>query len=554
MNTSKICVSLLAFLQLSGNLGAVAQAPFFGGPPPVIPPTPPTPVIIQNPTVSTTPIAPTITNTPVVQVTPRVNIPSFTLPSGLILPTDTLSKQANLSGNRVTSKGGKVPERVFEITDLESFLGENDWHHGTAQEWLPQLDSADAFVEEAGTVEAESSILPISYHASPDQPGAGPSILQQEPKPILLKLTSAYRDLHVFTGANQALVEGETVMTAAAGTIVSSHKDFFTLHMGSLSIDTGNTAARIATRIGGIKIEPQSTCEIDYQPGKRLVIRSLQGPKISVRAKLLSLPDRIIEGVPGEQISINLDNQAAVNGERIVHEICQATPLQQDLGHRFSGEGAKLMHRMSEHLVSAKQIPAATPNHEAKTTTCAPLHLIASEDSYLTTTSKGQLGLLAGRFFISAETAQIIQLRTGDVYMQPHSVAAIEAGQGLMRVQCCTDAKSVIVVTRKYGVPMHWGMESLILDHQATWEEAIPKDGVGRRAFEIHKKDAKEIVLSDFQLSSLLSKSAHLAGVRTPVHARNALLKEKLLRIAASLQVVTAGHGGYQVSQQPKQQ
>lgn len=537
-------LALCLLLGVGSNNCAMAQASFTGAP--TRAPQGPNPAGFSTPNLGTTPSARVNTPTNIPLLSPTM--------TGVILPTDTLLRNIQVSGaqvgpnasqasNKVTEK---APERVLAIDNLDEFLADNSWNGEKAQDWLNSFSETDAYLEESDFNEKERALIPILWQG---EAKAEQGSTQSDMRPVVLKLSKNYRELHIFTAANQTLVDGETVMTAAEGTIVSSHHDYSTLHMGELSLDTGKEVARIATKVAGVKVEPESTCEIDYQPGKMLIVRALQGHGTCLKIKVLALPDRIIEVQAGEEICLDLEKQGVAEEEKIVRQKCHLTHLQKALAHKFAGEGSKLLQRMSEHLVEAKQLPPEDKQaHEARAKTIAPMQLIAAEDSYLTTTAKGQIGLLSGRFLICTESQQIIQAKLGDVYMQPHSVAAIEAGQGLMRVQCCTEPKSVLLVSKKYGIPMQWGMESLVVDHPATWEEAIPKDGIGRRAFEIHQREQHNFVLSDFHLITLLSHAPHLSLLRKPSHNRHAMLKERLLKTAASLQLVTSSHGQYQIN------
>lgn len=380
MNPLRTSCSILICLQLSANLSAFAQA--FTPPPPRITPQPvfnaPAAIQIQ----SAPQAAPTssLTPAPLVNIVTPVNLSGFTIPTGTILPTDSLSHSLRLHYSQAGKSGGAVnagkpgPQRVVDIDDIKSFLSKNEWTHGLAEPWLERLDIMSAPSEEIGSIEAESQYLPIAYTQAPTD---------SRDIPMLLKLGSLYRELQIFSEPNQLLLEEDTVITGTPGTILSSHPTFFTLHAGSLIADTGATPGKIATRLGGIKIEPNSVCEIVYDPGKRLLIRAVQGNGIVARCKFSTLTDKVVEAKVGEQISIDLANQGIHDAERIVYEKCASSELQECLAtHKFCGHEAKLMERLRAHVANGITSRATGASHEAKCVPSAPLHLVASENDH----------------------------------------------------------------------------------------------------------------------------------------------------------------------------
>lgn len=503
---------------------------------------------------------PTKVETPVIPVETRTEIktPQFQNPfggaglfgAGTILPTDTLLRNVHLNGSgdeEYEDSGGKqefgaaTPGRVFAFSDLKNFLLENGWDGEIASDWLLDFNPDKAVEEDAGNDDGQlPTLIPIAYQEA--------AVSASDAQPVVLKVNRSCRELQIFSQANQVLCRKEQLLAGAPGTILSEHADYLTLHMGSLVIDSGKSQCNVATKIAGLKIEKNSTCQIEYLPEDKLVVRALYTDKGSAaKIKLAKGSDRVIELRQGEELSLNLHNPAG--SAAVLSKIEQKPNV---LSGKFAGDDSKYINRMEKRLEKsgfAQAQKQAELEAGAIAVAAGPISALASEDSCLTANARGEVALLSGRILFHTNSKQILQSRLGDIYMQPGAIAAVEAKNGMLRVQCCTEPRSVLLVSKKFGTPLHWGMEAMIVDHAATWEEAFPTDGVARRSFEIHRMNSNNCVLSDFQMFSLLKKASHLAPIRKPANDEQFELRNRLLKTAAALQLVTGKKGNYQVRQ-----
>ncbi len=532
-----------------------AQAQSLTTPPanPLIPPTGP-----PGPTNTSTPITSTIPQTKAVELeTPRaiqnqvndLNLPLIAPFTGTILPTDTLignPKPGSFPGlNSIVA--GKA-RKMIEFADKHEFLAKHGWKGKEASDWLKNFPTKDAYVEKIGE-ENGSQLLPVAWKFS-EQVTKGPG------SGLILQVNESCRELQIFSSDNQLISDNDSLLSGKVGSVLTQHEDFLTVHAGGVLIDTGSKSKSIACKHAGIKVEKYSNCTFEYLPGNKLLLRAnCSESPLCARVKLAALPERIFELKAGQELVLDLKTH-----DLKIDKSENKSNLLEDfkvLKNNFNGLQGKLVERTRFKLQAAGLLPEITEaviqqagkkSRERPIKANSPLMAIASPESALTINSDGAVGLFCGRFFFSSEAEQLVQSNLADLYMKAGSAASVEADAGLLRVQCCSDPKSAILVSDKSGIPLHWGLETLILDHAATWTEAMPADGVGRRAFEVQPLAGNSCVFADFHIGSLLGRAEHLQTVRKPVFLRHLELKNRLLKTAAALQVVTAQHGNYQIT------
>lgn len=463
-----------------------------------------------------------------------------------ILPTDSLMRQIEIGsagGERLQSGIPQVlaSRRVKEFGTLSKFLRANNWKGQEAENWMQNLDLDNARYFDLYTAEIPSEFKSISWIEQANlQLPAMP--LSADREPLLLQVSNSWRELFVFNQDYQALDDSnlKSLLLGKRGAVVCKEKDCITLQQGEILVDAGSDAQLVALKDAAVRMEKNSSCSIDYKPGEELRIRSLfsHDPQ-ALKLKLRYLPTKVITLNPGEELNLNLRKGASCEYQTNKFEEPDFVSL---AAHAANSEKSR---RFLSRLGLRKELSRSGGSKEDLS---SPLRLIAESGSLIHCRPDGKIGLIGGRFFLVSGADQIVQAKQADLYLKENSAAHVEVRNGLMRVQCFSDPKSVLLVQGKSGIPMHWGLESLILDHQASWGEALPADGVGRRAFEIHAGSGSNIVFSDFHIGSLLLQTSYLLSLRKPSNHWHHAVQERLLKTAAALQVVTAKHGSYHIN------
>jgi hypothetical protein len=546
----------ISFMPTVSYAQSFTGGPFTPGVKPIVTaPIAPTfnPQVIQQTTAPAPPVQTQATNQPAVRNfdTP-VNFPAIF--GNTILPTDTLPRTADLPSG-LGHEDSKVGEpRTYEFGDLSVFLKGQGWNGGIADADGPELDEADAVIEDTSYGES-AGIVPIRYPQSVDDAAGSHFQLCSQAdvqQPVIIRVNEATKHLWVFTENNQfetgnILGCEDAFVSGLPGAVLGSRNGMLTLHKGVLIVDSGAESLKLATRAAGLKLPADSTAMVDYKPGRSVAVRILSchgDGKAKIR--LASQPDHVFELVAGEQLSVDIrEGSATADASSIVTNF----PLigyVNSMPREVSGSASGRYKRMYAHVCGSEQVNRShSENADKVLVAAAPVSLFSSEGTRFIAADTGHIGLLSGKVLVTSHAAQIIRTQMGDVYMQKNAVVSMERWQGELRVQCCSAPKSTILVSDKFGVPMTWGIETLILDHQPTWNDAFPNDGVGRRCFELHNLKMNNCIISDFSLPHLIVKGNHFHDLRTDNHDEARQLRAQLLKTAAALMIVTGYKGQY---------
>jgi hypothetical protein len=510
----------------------------FIAPPPRVTPTP-----TVTPQLPSTP-----TNLPSFQ-TPNFTMPNVNVNGNAIIPTDVLNWGANLPGG-FTAEGGHSERVITEITDLEQFLKENGWMSGAVTEVDPDILADDGITIDTGFEDDLEKLIPISWNESGGEKAFMLCSEQPSIPHVIVRLSQNSNELMVFTKRNQfssaeRFGAEDALLSGFPGTVVSGKKQNLVLHKGQLVVDTGNTALKIATKAGGVKIEPNTTAIIEYQPTRSFSVIALASKSSTpVKARLAITADRVTELANQERLSIDLSKDGPAALESVDQSKVDVNNYVRTLPGKTIGSASKLIARMEKRVKLAAADKSKSSEESALMTT-EPVHLVGLDGSRVVASEGGSIALLEGRVFLHSQAPQIVRTKLGDAYLQGDSVNSLEVSNGQTRLLCCSEPKSSIFVANKHGIPMNWGMETVVTNHAPTWNDAVPNDGIGRRQFEMHKLNDLHCVMSDFSIHALMLKGRHLKSIRVPACSTHERLRDKLLKTAAALQVVTAKKGRY---------
>lgn len=521
---------------------ALAQANNFAGGP-FVPPK--QPVIVNTPAPQETPVV-----TP--QAAPRVE-QALTLPTlfgnTTITPADTLMRSFTIGENPGRQDAGE--QRSYRFDDIHAFLVEQGWQGELADGPFLEPEEGEAIIEDSNFI--DPSLTPVGYEHPIFK---ACSYAEGGEKPVVIRVNEPSQHMWVFTDNNQFISQAQScskdaLLSGLKGTVLSSNKDVLTIQKGCLIADAGNAELKIASKAAAIKLGSQSTAMIDYRPGNSIAIRILacpEGGKAKVR--LAINPTQTYELVPGDELRANLSNDA--NDESLVSQSQFALEnYLNSLPKSVSGAAASRFKRMEQHLArTAKTRKIESPNAPASLHTSFPLSIVASEGTRFIAADNGQVGILSGRVLLHAGSEQIVRTQLGDLYLQENSTVSVERWKGEFRAQCCSGPKSAIMVAENFGVPMNWGTEALLVDHEPGWADAFPNDGVGRRRFEMHKLKDSKCIISDFSLMALIAKGPHFKLLHKNAPEQTKELRNQLFKTAAALHVV-AGNKGQYLTQAP---
>lgn len=453
---------------------------------------------------------------------------------------------------------GELPDRVgngeqrsYRFDDLRAFMLEQGWHSELAEGNFVDPDESNAIIEDSNFL--DPALIPVSYENERSVFKAC-SYSEGEEKPVIILVNEPSQHFWVFTDTNQFVGQTQkcfkdALISGLKGTVLSSNKDILTLQKGCLIADSGKSELKIASKVAAVKLGFESTALIDYRPGNSVTIRVLACPNDGkAKVRLAIDPTKTYELSAGEELRANLQN--TTDEDRITRSTFSLENYLNSMPKSISGAAASRFHRMEHHLLKATRTDRTPNGAISGLHTNAPLNLVASEGARFIATDNGQIGIFSGRVLFHTDAEQIVRTQLGDLYLQEGAAVSVERWKGELRAQCCSGPKSAILVAENFGVPMNWGTEALLVDHEPGWNDAFPNDGVGRRRFEMHKLKSSKCIISDFSMMALIAKAPHFKLLHKNAPEQTRELRNQLFKTAAALQVI-AGKKGQYLTQAP---
>ncbi|MBI4533017.1 MAG: hypothetical protein HY711_03640 [Candidatus Melainabacteria bacterium] len=161
---------------------------------------------------------------------------------------------------------------------------------------------------------------------------------------------------------------------------------------------------------------------------------------------------------------------------------------------------------------------------------------------------RNRLNLISGEILVEATGSGVVSCPVAEVYVKRRSVVLFVARQGTMRCQVLWDAGigSVTIICHKHRVKLGPGDEALVTDHDPDYREIMMSDDIGRRRIKVHNLvEGKAITTAEFSLLQALERDPLLYDVFHSSNPHDKSLLENILKTAAVLDMVTAGHGYY---------
>lgn len=466
-----------------------------------------------------------------IQITEQsLNLPAF-IGNTTILPTDTLMGNFERSNFRETaSQNAKIS---YKFDDLSAFLKEEGWQ-GKIYTDSFKFNELNAIIEDSEFLNNEL-LGPLGRQEHPAELCSA-----SDSKQVVIRINEKSKHLWIFTESKQFLsgkAVKDAIISGRPGTVLGHKSDVLTLNKGQLLLDSGKQGLKLACRAAAMRIPAESSSIVQYLPDQLVQIRVLHCPEDSrVRVRLSAQSDKTFELRSGEEMTVDISEENTEIGTAPSN----ASSFFKSMPEQISG--VENYDRFLKHINS--ECANEKPRNQDKLSASAPVSLIGGDGSRFVATDDGQIALISGRLMLHNDSTQVLRTQMGDLYLQPDSTISAQRWQGEFRAQCCSKPKSAILVSEKFGVPMGWGTETLIVDHEPSWADAFPNDGIGRRRFEMHALKEGKCLISDFSMSAFLVKSPHCQLLRQ----RNEQLKDlrdELLKTAAALNVVTGYKGQY---------
>jgi hypothetical protein len=169
---------------------------------------------------------------------------------------------------------------------------------------------------------------------------------------------------------------------------------------------------------------------------------------------------------------------------------------------------------------------------------------IAGSDLTKYEVNGSELRLDSGSLLLEALTPSTIKLRLSEVQVKPKSLVFVRARDGCEHVFVLLGSAPVTV--GRHRTALNTGEEVVVTDHEPNYRDLVGQDDIGRRRVRLTPlPDKKCVALSEFSLIQAVEREPLIHELVHSPDAHDKALKDRLIKTAAVLNIVTARHGQY---------
>jgi hypothetical protein len=175
--------------------------------------------------------------------------------------------------------------------------------------------------------------------------------------------------------------------------------------------------------------------------------------------------------------------------------------------------------------------------------------IYAKPQSRLLHTAPGAIHLSKGEIFVNTNAAVEIKTEAATVQTTKGALASVKSIQGCTYVRACSGLGTVKVVVDKRIIELNPGEELVVTSHKQDESEMHPSDGLGRRFSHSMQIGQHHVTVNDFAIITLLTNSDSLASVAHSNDAAARKLMDRMLKTAATVDLVFKYRGAYTAKQ-----
>lgn len=183
--------------------------------------------------------------------------------------------------------------------------------------------------------------------------------------------------------------------------------------------------------------------------------------------------------------------------------------------------------------------------NEAKLATglvkCSPDADVVIHNSRLVTMNSGDV-------LVSAKQPLVVKSGSASVLIAKDVIALVSTRYGVTKIRNLNESRlnSMKVVVDGSVFPVRAGQETVIADDFQTMQMSVEQDSVNRRALSTFElPNGRQLMSCEFEPVTLIKNNEVL---RSMIHTRDRTDRaafNKIMKMAACLQIATASHGGY---------
>lgn len=382
--------------------------------------------------------------------------------------------------------------------------------------------------------------------------------------------------LSLFSSANQVLqgAKGQRI-GGGVGAMISHNEELVILHRGCIIVASGELPSNIQTRAGDLALKANSLVQID-DTGKHIRVSAVSGDKDSVCLRGGITNGQEVLANPGQELIISADGIeeeelicADGSVETLVLGSIEKRPnvarktyvAEQNTitdGPARAGRHVRLGNAMPGSFKSGvnsfdprqaelwNRLKLSTRDDES-----SPLQISALPGCQLEPSADGALNLIRGTVFVAPKNRAKLQTKFADLEIKRNGLVMVEHVDGISRIKALSGPDDVLVSCAGERMPLAPGQELLIADRAPSDVQINPADAIARRARSSNLSAGElNLILNDFSISSML----RYVGYRKMITSVDAKLFERVLKIAAVVELVGRGRGQYSYSALYQQQ
>jgi hypothetical protein len=152
--------------------------------------------------------------------------------------------------------------------------------------------------------------------------------------------------------------------------------------------------------------------------------------------------------------------------------------------------------------------------------------------------------LQEGTLLLEADQASLISTPLASLQVKPHAVVYAKVHAGCEHLFVLLGPTRVTV--GQHSVQLSSGDEAVVSDHETTNFDLAGQDDIGRRSIRVTKlADKLSFALAEFSLIQAVEREPMLYRLFHSHDSHDKLVRERLIKMAAVLNIVTGRHGRY---------
>lgn len=159
-----------------------------------------------------------------------------------------------------------------------------------------------------------------------------------------------------------------------------------------------------------------------------------------------------------------------------------------------------------------------------------------------------KLLLDAGEMVIEVLHSGVIATPLSQIYVKSGAVILCQVQEGIEYIYVLSDhnPQSTSVIVNKRHAKLDQGVEAIVSDHQANYQEMAGPDNIGHRAMRMHMLGNNLFLLvCEYSLMDALQHNRLLLEIKNSEAATDKALAERLLKTVAVITSVTGRRGAY---------